>query len=381
VRTLLFTGPGGAGTTTLAAAAAVRAARAGRRTLLLSRQPVPVTGLDAIPGLQVRTVDPQGDLEGLWQAAAGPVAAVLPQVALPPASSVVPLPGAGVLALFADLAAADADLVVVDAGPVFDAAELAALPATLRWWLDQILPPGIRALGALRTAAVASGITRRGPIDAALAAVPAVERLLRSDRLAEPADTAVCLVSQPRRGTADTLRRTALVLGLHGLRPATVFARIPPGGDGGQWWAVRLAEQEAALAELADLGPVRRVLELAATPTDAAALEDLVTDFEPVAADPVVPVTERRDGIWQLSVPLPFAQRPDVDLTRWEDDVVITAAGARRSVGLDPLLRRCEVTGARMEEAGTAAARLVVSFQPDPQYWPADLLAAEGRRP
>jgi transketolase len=42
VRTLLFTGPGGAGTTTSAASAAVRAARAGRRTVLLTRQDVPV---------------------------------------------------------------------------------------------------------------------------------------------------------------------------------------------------------------------------------------------------------------------------------------------------------------------------------------------------
>jgi arsenite-transporting ATPase len=337
--------------------------------------------LDAIGGLQVRTVDPQRDVEALWQTAAGPVAAALPQVTLPPASSVVPLPGAGLLALFAELAAADADLVVVDAGPVSDATALAALPATLRWWLGQILPPGMRALGAVRTAAVASGMARSGPIDAALAAVPAVERLLRSDRLADPADTAVCLVAQPRRGTADVLRRAALVLGLHGLRPASVVARVLPDGEGGPWWTVRLAEQEAALAELADLGPVRRVLELAAAPADAAALEALVPDREPVAPDPLVPVTQRRDGIWQLTVPLPFAQRTDVDLTRWEDDVVITVAGARRSIPLDPLLRRCEVTGARMEEPGTAAARLVVSFQPDPQYWPADLLAAEGRRP
>jgi arsenite-transporting ATPase len=160
-----------------------------------------------------------------------------------------------------------------------------------------------------------------------------------------------------------------------------VFARVLPEGDGGQWWAVRSAEQEAALAELTDLGPVRRLLELAAAPADAAALEGLLAGFEPVAAHPVVPVTERRDGVWQLTVPLPFAQRPDVDLTRWEDDVVITAAGARRSIGLDPLLRRCQVTGARMDEPGTAVARLVVSFQPDPQYWPAELLAAEGRRP
>ena len=53
VRTLLLTGPGGAGTSTLAAAAAVRSARAGRRTVLLSRQAVAVPGLDGVPGLTV----------------------------------------------------------------------------------------------------------------------------------------------------------------------------------------------------------------------------------------------------------------------------------------------------------------------------------------
>lgn len=379
MRTLLFTGPGGAGSTTSAASAAVRAARAGRRTLLLSRQPVAVPGLDDVPGLEVRTVDPQGGLEELWHTAAGPAAAVLPQVTLPPATSVVPLPGAGVLALFVELATADADLVVVDAGPVADAAELVGLPGTLRWWLDQVLPPGMRALGALRTAAVTAGMARRGPVDAALAAVPVVERLLRSDRLADPAGTAVVLVAQARSGTADVLRRTTLVLGLHGLRPAAVLARLLPDHGGGDWWSARLAEQEAALVELADLGPLQRMDELATAPSDAATLAGLLADVE--AAEPVVPVTERRDGVWSLVVPLPFAARREVDLTRWEDDVVITVPGARRSLGLDPLLRRCEVTGARMDEPGTAAARLVVSFQPDPQHWPADLLAAEGRRP
>jgi arsenite-transporting ATPase len=285
-----------------------------------------------------------------------------------------------VLALFAELAAADADLVVVDAGPVAEATDLIALPATLRWWLGQLLPPGMRALAALRTAAVASGMARRGPMDAALEAVPLVETLLRSDRLADPAEIGVVLVAQPRGGTAAVLRRTALALGLHGLQPTAVLARVLPEGGSGDWWGRRLAEQETALAELADLGPLRHVPELAEAPSDVAALAELNPDVE-AAVEPLAPVTERRDGVWQLSVPLPFADRPDVDLTRWEDDVVITVPGTRRSVGLDPLLRRCEVTGARMDAPGTPGARLVVSFQPDPQYWPADLLAAEGRRP
>jgi arsenite-transporting ATPase len=93
------------------------------------------------------------------------------------------------------------------------------------------------------------------------------------------------------------------------------------------------------------------------------------------------PCTERRDGAWQLTVGLPFAERAAVGLTRWVDDLVITAGAARRGLRLDALLRRCEVTGGRLADAGTPDARLQVGFRPDPQLWPADLLAAEERTP
>jgi arsenite/tail-anchored protein-transporting ATPase len=52
-------------------------------------------------------------------------------------------------------------------------------------------------------------------------------------------------------------------------------------------------------------------------------------------------------------------------------------AGVRRSLRLDALLRRCHVTGGRLADPGTAAARLEVTFVPDRGQWPADLLAAE----
>jgi arsenite-transporting ATPase len=77
-------------------------------------------------------------------------------------------------------------------------------------------------------------------------------------------------------------------------------------------------------------------------------------------------------------VPLPFAERADIELTRFGDDLVLTVAGSRRAVRLDALLRRCTVTGGRLADAGTAGARLVVGFEPDPRLWPADLLAAHG---
>ena len=76
------------------------------------------------------------------------------------------------------------------------------------------------------------------------------------------------------------------------------------------------------------------------------------------------------------------ASGPRSELTRWGDDLVMTVGGTRRSVRLDPLLRRCEVTG------GSSSIRvppgpLVVTFRPDPNpgrptCWPPRLYP-EGR--
>lgn len=380
MRTLIVTGSGGAGTSTLAAAAAVRAARSGRRTLLLTRRPAGLTGLDAEAGLEVAVADPRTSLEQLWSGSAGVLADVLPQLTLPPAGALVPLPGTGELALLATLARADAELVVLDAGPVDDALALIGLPATLRWWLDQLLPPGVRALGAVRTAAVNHGAAQRGPVDAALALVPVVEGLLARDRLADPADTAVSLVALPRPAAAATVRTAATALALHGLRAGSVLTRVLPGGGPGQWWVQRAAAQTEAVAAFESVAPVHRVPERAAAPGDADAAASLLEGWElPGEGGAPLPAAERREDGWSLTLSLPFGERESVDLIRWGDDLVVTAAAVRRSVRLDSLLRRCEVTGGRLHDPGTARAALEVTFRPDPRLWPADLLAAEGR--
>ncbi|TYP88378.1 ArsA family ATPase [Blastococcus xanthinilyticus] len=380
MRTLLVTGPGGAGTSTVATAAAARFAREGRRTALLTRRPLPVPGAEQVPGLRVERVSGARAAEELWAGQAGVLGGLLPHLTLPPATSVVPLPGADDLALLAALGRADEDVVVVDAGPLRDGVAFAALPGVLRWWLAQVLPPTARALAAVRTATVAAGAARRGPLDALLGVVPQVERLLAADRLADPTTTALWLVAGARAAAVPALRDAAPVLALHGLRPAALLARTLPDGGTGEWWAARAAEQGAALDALAELGPVHAVPELAGAPADVAAAVRLLPDVPlPTTGGPPPPAPRRQDGGWELTVPLPFAERAEVGLTRWGDDLVIGVGEDRRSLRLDSLLRRCEVTGGRLADPRTADARLEISFRPDPQQWPADLLAAEGR--
>ncbi|MGY1712764.1 ion transporter [Geodermatophilus sp. SYSU D00758] len=381
MRVLLLTGPGGAGTTTLAAATAVRSVRAGARTLLLARPgPLPA-GLDAVAGLTVVRAEPLAAAEALWGGLSARLATAAPGLPLPPASSVPLLPGAADLALLTRLAdavaAEEADTVVVDAGPLPGGPALVALPGALRWWLDRALPGQARVLGAVRTAAVRAGAVPRGPVDVALDAVPRVEALLGRLSLADPATTEVRLVALPRPGAAAVLRTAVTALALHGQRPAALLARVLPPATGG-WWAERAAEEDAVLAELAALAPLRTVPEAASAPAGPAELAGLLPDDPGSAPVPAAPVVERVPGGRRLVLPLPFAERDELTLTRAGDDLVVSVAGTRRAVGLDALLRRCRVTAGALVDAGTAAARLEVSFTPDPEQWPADLLAAEG---
>jgi arsenite-transporting ATPase len=378
VRVLLFTGPGGAGTTTLTTAAAVRSARSGHSTALLSRQAPAVAGLDDVEGLRVVRVGGQKALERLWGQYVGPVAGALPLLSLPPASSLPALPGTGELALLAGIAEADDDVVVVDAGPVDSATGLLALPATLRWWLDHLLPQRLRVLAALRSATLEPGSEARAAADAALTGLASLEAALGGLALADPSVTSVVLTARARAAAVPVLRSAATALGLHGQRPAAVAVRVLAEGPG-DWWAARVAEQEAALRELGELGPLRRVQEVAVAPLDADEATALAPELPEPAEPFAAPAAEEVPGGWRLSVPMPFAHRDDVELTRWADDLVVSAAGARRSIRLDSLLRRCRVTGGTLAGAGTASAHLDVRFAPDPQQWPADLLSAHQR--
>src|SRR5947208_12733683 len=167
MRTILITGPGGSGRTTVAAATALSAACEGTRTLVLSADRTDTLGavLGAATGPAPVTVAPnltawrpdaaagfRDDLTAFQERAAN-VLDLLGASRLD-AEEVTPLPGAEDLTLLRalrDAVLAEAhDLLVVDLPPTAQALALLALPEALRRYLRRLLPPERQAARALR---------------------------------------------------------------------------------------------------------------------------------------------------------------------------------------------------------------------------------------
>ncbi|MDN0194729.1 ArsA-related P-loop ATPase [Streptomyces sp. S.PNR 29] len=386
MRTILITGPGGSGRTTVAAATALTAAREGTRTLVLSADrddtlgavlgaatgPAPVSVAPNLTAWRPDAADGFRDDLAALQERASAALDLLGASRLDP-EELTPLPGAEELALLRalrDAALAEAhDLLVVDLPPTRHALALLSLPEELRRYLRRLLPPERQAARALR------------PVLGRLAGVPMpaewlYETAARWDlELAAVAavvadrGTAVRLVAEPGPAGADAVRTAGLGLALHRLPLEQVIAnRVFPDSAADSWLAAPVAQQRKTLEEWQGTYDTRRLAHLGRDPRGC---DDLTELAAPGADEPVPPVewpvTDRlaEDGVLVWQIPLPGAVRDQLDLIRRGDELLIAAGPFRRVVPLPSALRRCTVDGAALREG-----ELRIRFAPDPDLWP-----------
>ncbi|MFJ3230244.1 ArsA family ATPase [Streptomyces sp. NPDC086787] len=386
MRTILITGPGGSGRTTVAAATALRAAAGGSSTLVLSADRADTLGaaLGAptgpaptriLPDLTAWRPDPaEGFREDLtaFQTRAKNVLDLLGASRLD-AEEVTPLPGAEELSFLRALRDAALseryDLLVVDLPATPRALGLLALPEELRRYLRRLLPPERQAARALR------------PVLGRLAGVPMpadwlyetaarwdVELAAVESVVADRA-TSVHMVAEPGPAGADAVRTAALGLALRGLRTETLVGnRVLPETTTDTWLAALAAQQRKALDDWRESYDVHPVAHLGRDPHGAADLTRLAAPPVNPAPTPVEwPVTDRiaADGVLVWHIPLPGAIRDELDLVRRGDELVITVGPFRRIVPLPSALRRCTVAGAALRDD-----ELRIRFAPDPDLWP-----------
>ncbi|KOU58032.1 hypothetical protein ADK57_36985 [Streptomyces sp. MMG1533] len=386
MRTILITGPGGSGRTTVAAATALAAAGEGTRTLVLSADrtdtlgavlgtptgPAPVQAAANLTAWRPDATAGFRDDLAAFQDRASSVLDLLGASRLDP-EEVTPLPGAEELTLLRalrDAALAEVhDLLVVDLPPTPQALALLALPEELRRYLRRLLPPERQAARALR------------PVLGRLAGVPMPAEWLYEtaarwdvelaavEAVVADRNTVVRLVAEPSPAGADAVATAGLGLALRGLRPDVLVAnRVLPEAAGDSWLAGPVAQQRKVLAEWQESYDVREVAHLGRDPRGADDLAGLVApgvNVEPPTVE--WPVTDHlaEDGVLIWHIPLPGAIRDELDLIRRGDELVVNAGRFRRIVPLPSALRRCTVDGAALREG-----ELRIRFAPDPDLWP-----------
>src|SRR5690606_1206157 len=358
MRTLLITGPGGSGRTTVAAGTALAAARAGTRTLVLGTDrtdtlgavlgvPVGAAPVEAAPGLTARRVEADADFrEDLTalQDRAGAALDLLGASRLEP-GDLPPLPGAEERALLRALRDAalseEHDLLVVDLPPAERALALFALPGELRRYLRRLLPPERQAARALRPVlGRLAGVplpahplyetaARRDPPPAAAAAAPA-DPSPTAPPAAGPAPARSGAVRPRALGPPPPERQAA-----RALRPVLGrLAGVPLPADRlyetAARWDLQLAAVEAVLADPSTT--VRLVAEPSPAGADAVRTAALGLALRGLRADRLVASRVLPEDVEDSWLAGPVAQQRKT-LAEWRETYTVDAVAHR---GRDP---------------------------------------------
>jgi arsenite/tail-anchored protein-transporting ATPase len=375
-RTILYTGKGGVGKTSVAAATARRCAAAGMRTVVISTDPAhslsdsldtQLTGAPTPCGtlLWGQEVQAQDEMERHWEAVQDWLGELLADRGVDPISAeelTVP-PGMdelfSLLQIKAHHESGDYDAIIVDCAPTGETLRLLSFPDVASWWLEKVFPWERRVMSAARPLA-------RTLLDVSLpsdAVYDDVERLVRNlvamnTILRDRSTTSIRLVMNPDRMVVKEAMRMFTYLNLYGyLTDAVVVNRVFPEMDGffaswrkhqsEQMELVRSAfspvpiltapffEQEVIGAEMLD----RLGAEVFANADPGAVLHEELT--QELQSD---------NGHATLRLPLPFVEKGDIELKKVGLEVIVRVGGQKRTIMLPSAMSGYRPSGAHFED-------------------------------
>jgi arsenite-transporting ATPase len=377
-RTILYTGKGGVGKTSVAAATARMVAAGGVDTIVLSTDPAHslADSLQAEVGgkptqlgdrLWAQQVAAQDEMERNWAAVQDWLGELLLERGVDRISAeelTVP-PGMDELFSLLQIKRHHEEerfgCVIVDCAPTGETLRLLSFPDVARWWLQKVFPQSSQLMAAARPFA-------RAMLDVSLpgdAVLDDVQRLVRNliamnEILRDNEHVSVRLVMTPERMVVDEARRTFTYLNLYGyLTDAVVVNRVFPQEVGAYFGAWRerqldaLQDVEAAFAPV----PVLRAPYFGEEVVGAPMLDALGARlFEGVAPADVLHEQLTQEIVVgadaaELRLDLPFAQKGDISLKKIGLELVVRVDGHKRTLMLPPALGDYRPTGASFDGA------------------------------
>ncbi|HEY8867227.1 MAG TPA: TRC40/GET3/ArsA family transport-energizing ATPase [Solirubrobacteraceae bacterium] len=377
-RTILYTGKGGVGKTSVAAATARRCAAARQRTLILSTDPahslsdaleceLESTPTVVVDGLWGQEVQAQEEMERNWSAVSDWLGDLLVErgVNRITAEELTVPPGMdelfSLLVLKRHHDSGEWDTIVVDCAPTGETLRLLSFPDVARWWLEKVFPQERQLLAAARPIArTMLDVTLPG--EAVFADVQRLmDNLIAMDGILRDREhSTIRLVMNPDKMVIGEAMRTLTYLNLYGyLTDAVVVNRVFPEAVAGTYfgaWRERQQEHlelvESAFAPV----PVLRAPYFESEVAGPEMLDRLgVAIFGERDASAILHATlshelDVESDRARLRVDLPFAERGDISLKKIGPELVIRVDGQKRTIMLPPALADYRATEARFAD-------------------------------
>jgi arsenite/tail-anchored protein-transporting ATPase len=382
-RTILYTGKGGVGKTSVAACTARACAASGLRTLVISTDPAhslseslgaalgpkPAPAGDRLWGQEVNAQD---EMERHWSGVQEWLGELFVERGIDRISAqelTVP-PGMdelfSLLRLQAAHESAEWDAIIVDCAPTGETLRLLSFPDVARWWIEKVFPLERQILAAARPLA-RSLLDIQLPSQAVFADIQRLSKNLieMNEILRDRERCTVRLVMNPDKMVIGEAMRTFTYLNLYGyLTDAVIVNRIFPSevGDYFAGWR-RMQEEHLELVRSA-FAPVPV---LCAPYFDTEVLGGEMLDrlgdalfgsgeHDPAAVlhDSLSQELKVSDDGAELRLTLPFARKGDISLKKIGLELIVGVDGQRRTIILPSAMAAFQPTAATFED-GTLA--------------------------
>jgi arsenite-transporting ATPase len=385
-RTILYTGKGGVGKTSVAAATARAIAQSGLRTVVLSTDPAhslsdsletALTGEPTPIGPQLwgQELQAEREMERNWQAVQEWLGSLLADRGIDQivAEEMTVPPGLdelfSLLQIKQHRESGEFDVIVVDCAPTGETLRLLSFPDVARWWLEKVFPWEKRLITAARPFAK-TFLDLPLPGNEVYAEVQrlVLNLIAMNEILRDRERSSIRLVMNPEKMVVREAQRTFTYLNLYGyLTDAVIVNRVfPPDVAGSYFGAWReVQQQQIELVEEA-FAPVP-VLKAPFFDQEVIGGEmldrlggEVFADLDPQAMlySDLSQELELQDGVATLRLKVPFADKGKIELKKVGLELVVRVAEHKRNIILPPALAPYRPQGAKFDDGA-----LTVTFE------------------
>lgn len=379
MRTILYTGKGGVGKTSVAAATGLKAARSGKKTLVMSTDPahslsdafdteVGHEPKEMAPGLWAREMEQSSMLEEHWSEIREYLMKLFEWQGTDAleAEELAMLPGMdelfGLMSVRHYHQEDDYDALILDAAPTGETLKLLSLPDQINWYLEKIFPIQRRAAKLARPFVRRTGSLPPIPEDRFFGAAQRFYEAITQveDILTDRENASVRLVVNAEKMVIAEARRAYTYLNLYDYGvDAVVVNRLLPEAVRDPYFAAWRESQEKHMKAIEDsFSPIpilkARLFDREMYGLDAlgALGDEIFAEAKPLdvlfrgAAHDIEKNGEGYDVVFNL----PLAEKGNVDLSKRGAELLVRVGSYRRNILLPDALARTTAAGANIED-------------------------------